>query len=134
MSHQNPRIKLTDSIQSVITKMAEGNPGAAIAMIELVEKGAAIDPDSAWGGWGALMSLDTADIYGSGIYVLFSDICDRDPAKTIAVLRACQLGILPEATLKDACSRQDRSGKQIINPEDLYKKVKEELPNFNPQG
>ena len=77
------RIELTDSTVSALTKMSDGNPGAASAMVEIIQKGGKIDPDSAMGGLGAILSLDTHRIYGTDIYVLFSDICDKDVAKML---------------------------------------------------
>jgi hypothetical protein len=49
----------------------------------------------------------------------------------LAVLRSVQLGMFDRETLKDACHRQDRSGKSLIPVDLLYSKVKERLPNFN---
>ncbi len=125
------RIQLTDNALSAITKMSEGNPGAAIVMMEMVKpQSNEIDPDSFMGGLGKILSLDTLEIYGSDIYVLHNDICERNMIKMFAVLRAHQLGFLNGNLLRDACHRQDRTGKDIIDVEDLYTKVKERLPNF----
>jgi len=125
------RIQLTDNVTSAIAKMSDGNPMAVIAMMEMIQNGERIDPDSFMGGFGCILSLDTHGIYGSDIYVLHSDICDKDSSKTLAVLRSVQLGFLPESTLKNACSRQDYSGKKMIPVEELYTKVKKELSNFD---
>jgi len=126
------RVQLTDNTVTVITKMCEGNPGAMNVMIEMLDsKSNYIDPDAFMGGMGKILSLDSLGIYGSDIYILHNDICERNMIKTFAVLRAHQLGFLNDSLLKDACSRQDRSGKQMINVDVLYKKVKNELPNFN---
>lgn len=125
------RIQLSDSAMDVIVKMSEGNPGAMTALMEILNKGAEIDPDDFMGGLGAVLSLDSDGIYGTDIYVLWSDICDRNTAKMLSVLRACQLGFFNRQTLIDACNRQDRSGKNMIPVEELYLKVKERLPNFH---
>ena len=123
------RIKLTDTTMGVVIKMSEGNPGAMNVLMEMLNS--KIDIDNAFGGLGSILSLDSYGIYGTDIYILFNDICESDLAKTIAVLRSVQLGFLNQCTLKDACSRQDRSGKNLISVEELYIKVKEKLPNFN---
>ncbi len=125
------RIQLTDTTMSVLVKMSDGNPGAATVLMEILSKGDKIDPDSALGGLGAILSLDSHGIYGTDIYVLNNDICDRSLPKTLAVLRAVQLGLFSGTKLKDACHRQDRSGKQLVPVDELYQKVKEELPNFD---
>jgi hypothetical protein len=88
------------------------------------------DPDHFIGPIGSILSLDSHGIYGTDIYVLFSDICGKDVVKTCAVLRAVQLGLFEESKLQDACGRQDYSGREIIDPDDLLKKVQDRLPNF----
>lgn len=85
------------------------------------------------GPFGPLLILDSNGIYGGDIYILFADLCGKDPVKALAVLRAVQLGILDGAVLADACSRQDYSGRQMVNVDELYRKVKERLPNFDNQ-
>jgi hypothetical protein len=125
------RITLEDNIMSMLTKMAEGNPGAVGAMMSIIEDKGKIDPDDFMGSIGAILSLDSIGIYGTDIYVLWSDICDKKTNKMLAVLRSHQLGYLTESILKDACSRQDRSGKAMIDVEGLYKKVCKYLPNFD---
>lgn len=86
------------------------------------------------GPFGTIMNLDSYGIYGTDIYVLYSDICNRQVNKTIAVVRATQLGLLLGSTLKDACGRQDYSGRDLIPVEDLYKQVCEKLPNFDKEN
>ena len=125
------RIQLTDNGISAITKMSEGNPGAMRVLFEMVQlQSNEIDPDAFMGGMEKILSLDTLEIYGSAIYVLHNDICERNMIKMFAVLRAHQLGFLNGGLLRDACNRQDRSGKDIIDVDGLYTKVKERLPNF----
>lgn len=125
------RIELTDTAQDMLFKMSDGNPGAITTMVELLQCNASIDPESAFGNIGAIITLDSLNIYGTDIYVLWSDICNKDTTKMIAVLRASQLGLLPSVTLKDACSRQDYSGKEMIDVEDMYKQVCDQLDSFD---
>lgn len=128
------RIKLTDNTMTVIMKMSEGNPGAMNVLMQLLsEQSKTIDPDNMLGGLGVVLSLDSIGIYGTDIYVLNSDLCDRNLAKMLAVLRACQLGLFSRDVLKDACHRQDYSGRNLVPVDDLYLKVKERLPNFDNQ-
>lgn len=126
----NARIKYTDTTRDIVIKMSDGNPGAMTALMEMLES-SNIDPDGAMGGLVPILSLDTHGIYGTDIYVLHSDICGREMPKTLAVLRACQLGFFSGTVLRDACSRQDYSGRDMVPVEELYKKVKESLPNFD---
>jgi hypothetical protein len=127
---RSERIELNDSTMDVVMKMSDGNPGAMQVIMQMLQPND-IDPDNGLGGLGPILLLDTYGIYGTDIYILHSDICDRDLVKTLAVLRATQLGIFSERTLKDACHRQDRSGKDMVPVEELYLKVKQRLRNFD---
>ena len=127
------RLKLTDSTFAVAVKMSDGNPGAIQVIMQVLSR-TDIDPDSALGGMGAILHLDSMGIYGTDIYVLFNDICNRELSKFIAVLRACQLGFESDSKLADACSRQDGSGAKMIDVDGLYQKVIDRLPDFDKQG
>jgi len=134
MSNHDVRIELNDNLITAVAKMSDGNPGALQVCMELITQGEKIDPDAFGGGFGNILSLDTHGIYGTDIYVLNNDICDRNVARTIALLRAVQLGFFSADTLKSACSRQDYSGRDMVDVEGLYKQVKERLPNFDPEN
>lgn len=125
------RITLCDNAKSAVIKMCEGNPGAITALMEILKCAKQVDPDYFMGGLGKILALDTLEIYGTNIYVLWNDICDRNTSKMIAVLRANQLGFISDQILKDACHRQDRSGREIIPVEELYVKVVERFPRFD---
>ena len=124
------RIKETSTIQEGIAAMSDGNPGALTAMMEIMTSDH-IHPDNVLGGYSAIMRLDTWEIYGTDIYVFWSDICGKDTTKMMAVIRACQMGYFNPVILKDACSRQDYSGKDLVPVEALYEKIKFALPNFD---
>ena len=123
-------INLNSSNMDIMVNMSKGNPGAITAMMECLNDNET-DPDSFLKGAGAIVTLDSLEIYGTDIYVLWSDICEKDSIKMQAVLRGYQLGIVAGSTLKDACSRQDYSGKKLINVEEIYKGVCDMLPNFD---
>lgn len=125
------KITLADNVMSAVIKMCEGNPGAITALMEILKCAKQVDPDDFMGGLGKILALDTLEIYGTNIYVLWNDICDRNTSKMIAVLRANQLGFISDQILKDACHRQDRSGREIIPVEELYVKVVERFPHFD---
>ena len=125
------KIQLTDSTFDVIAKMSNGNPGAVNVLCQMLSPDAEeIDTDAVMGGMMKILALDSLGIYGTDIYVLYNDICRGDLISMFAVLRAHQLGFLNSNTLKDACSRQDYSGREIIDVDSLYKKVVDALPNF----
>ena len=121
-------------VRQMLIKMSDGNPGGLTAMIQLLKETESIDPINALGGVGNILQLDDMGIYGTDIYVLWSDICDRNTARLITVLRATQLGLISRETVINASSRQDYSGKTMIPIEDLYKQVKEELDVFDPNN
>ena len=124
------RITMNDSGQEILIKMCDGNPGALTAMMEIMQKGASIDSDAA-SPVSSILLLDSCGIYGTDIYVLWSDICNRNTVHMMAILRATQLGLFDRSTLKDACSRQDYSGKEMVPITELCEKVLIRLPSFN---
>ncbi len=123
-------VSLNMSLIEAMIAISQGNPGAAVSLGEICSTATKTDPDSAFGPFGPVLAFDTHGIYGSSIYVLHSEICKKNPVHTLAVLRAVQMGILSEHTLKEACSRQDRTGGELIKPGDLLAKVQKQLPNF----
>lgn len=103
-----PRINLNDTTVSALVKMADGNPSAISAMMAILEKHQSIDPQAALGGIGTIMMLDEYGIYGSSIYVLYSDKCDRDVRKMLMLMRAVQLGIFSKTKLQEMAADQRR--------------------------
>ena len=102
------RITLDDNAMSAIMKMADGNPGAITTMMEIIDKHDSIDPQAMMGGIGAIMILDTWEIYGTDIYILFNDKCDRDVRKMLMLMRATQLGNFSHSKLQQMASDQMR--------------------------
>lgn len=123
------RIELTDNVLDIATKMSEGNPGALTAIMECITKGPSIDPDDAFGGLGSILYLDTWEIYGSNIYILWNDICKRNTRNFILLTRACQLGFLSHHELQQK-SREDYGSFSEEVWKDLNKKVCDFLPKF----
>jgi hypothetical protein len=122
----NERIQLTDTAQDAIAKLAGSNPGALSVCCELFKQGAEIDPDAFGGGLAGLLSLDSHNIYGSDIWMLYKDVCDQSLPKMVGVLRAVQLGIESEAKLKHAIQNRGDG----IDVAALFDAVCERLPNF----
>ena len=120
------RITLEDTPMSAIVKLVEGNPGATRVCVELFKAAHEIDPDAAFGGIAPVFQLDTMGIYGSRIWMLYKDVCKEDIVKTVAVLRAVQLGLVSCRVLDHAI---DNYGDGLdINA--AHKQVNERLPNF----
>ena len=125
------RLNLTDSLLDVVTKMSDGNPGALNSIMEIVNKHDEIDPQAGLGWLGAIMMLDTWEIYGTDIYVLFNDKCDRNVRTFLMLMRATQLGLFPHKRLKEMSGDQRREV-NITDEEltDLDKLVCEQLTEF----
>jgi hypothetical protein len=123
------RIKPDDSLREAIYKLSEGNPGAVRVLIDLFKHNDKIDPDNILGGTGVLLNLDMLGIYSSRIWMLYKDVCGEDYVKTVAMIRACQLGLISEGQLNEAIENYGRG----IDVDQLVQQVKEALPNFNDQ-
>ena len=124
----NERITLGMSGAEICKAMAEGNIGGATVCISLLKHNAEIDHDSLLGNLGSILILDTLNIYGSRIWMLYKDVCKENIATTIALLRAYQLGV--EGIAPDSLNFAiDNMGAGIII-DDVVKAVKEELPDF----
>ena len=120
------RIGLTDTGKSAVVKLCDGNPGAITVMCNMLAQGAAIDPDSAFGGLGVLLAMDAEEIYGSRVWMLFKDVCGQDLNKTLALLRAVQLGILMRSKLHHAIDNYGEG----VDVDATCEAVKERLPRF----
>ena len=98
-----------DSMIDVLQKMSEGNPGALTVLIGVLNNCEKIDPDNSMGGLGVILSLDTLNIYGSKIWMLFKDVCNSDIATMMAVLRGYQLGYISYSELTYAIENRGAS-------------------------
>jgi hypothetical protein len=122
----NERIKGTDTMQDIIVNMSDGNPGAVTVMIQMIKTAPTIDPQSAPGPLGPLLVLDTLNIWGARIWMLYKDVCKEDISKAIGILRAWQLGIISDSVLNHAID-SDGDG---LDVDASLKKVCERLPDF----
>lgn len=119
-----------DDIIKCVTKLCEGNPGAASCLCRLLEITFANPIELPINGAQALLQLDKCGIYGTDIYVLWKDICECDFVKVLELLTAVYLNLLNPFILGDACSRQDRSGKNLFDVEQVVRNVKTFFPDF----
>lgn len=120
------RIELTDSPMDIMVKLSEGNPGAVTVLMQMFAEGGKIDPQCAFGGLGGMIGLDTHGIYGSRIWMLFKDVCGENITKTLAILRAVQLGKLSDIEMQHAIDFRGEG----IDVEKLVDVVKDELEEF----
>lgn len=115
------RIKLFDNPANAITKLSEGNPGAINACCLLIKDGGHIYPYI--DGFEYIKNLDNIGIYGTDIYVLWNDICQCDLAKMISLLRIAIRDPYKANLLKDACGRQDYSGRKLLQNDMIFARV-----------
>lgn len=83
-----------------LLKLANGNHGAMQFLLALIQ------PDVPTR---TVAKIEDANIKGPDLHVLYSDLCDRDMGRVIKLVDNCPLDVL-----KDACSRQDYSGRDLI--------------------
>lgn len=87
----------------IIMQYAQGNPGAMTFLMELFEKYLHCSIP-------IMMKLENCpSIKGTNLYVLWSDLCDKDMEKVCRLCETC-----PSDILEDACSRQDYSGIELV--------------------
>lgn len=80
--------------------LSKGNPGALDFLIQLMQPTVPLI---------TVAKIEKSGIVGTDLYVLYSDLCGRDMQKVIKLVDNCPLDIL-----KDACSRQDYSGRGLV--------------------
>ena len=125
------KIELTDNAQSMVVKMSDGNPGAVACLVDTLKRAKEIDPMDAFAPFGPILSLDSMGIYGSSIYVLWSDKCKRNTRLVLMLLRACQLGFLSPQRIKDMAADQSRTVNMSETEfTELDQKVCDRLPEF----
>lgn len=89
-----------------IIKMADGNMGAIDFLMGL------FDENNLRFSIPIVQKLkECPTLKGTNLYVLFSDLCNRDYQKVMTLCKNC-----PNDILEDACSRQDRSGRALVSP------------------
>lgn len=115
----------------MIMALSEGVIGAVSVLTQLAEEAPKHDPIP--GPFGVILvygHLDDLGIRGSRLWQLYKDVCDQKIGKMLLVLRANQLGFLPESKLVDAIGDDTRRGKPLENYDELEKQVLAELPSF----
>jgi len=125
------RLDIEKSMKENMMLMVGGNPGSMVALVDMVNSTIDVDAEG-MRGLSHLMNLDSLGIYDDKIWHLYSDICKRDVNSAVTLLRASQLGLIDRTLLVEACSRPDRTGAEMFNIPNIYKLVKEYLPNYGP--
>jgi hypothetical protein len=86
----------------MLVDKAKGNPGAINFIVQIdYAKEEIANP--------IREKIINCEIEGSDLYVLYSDLGGKSIEKTALICKS-----VPEDILKDACSRQDYSGRKLI--------------------
>ena len=91
------KIKITDSVRDIMVKMSEGNPGALTVLTLLIK-------EDEMNLVTRILALDTMNLYGCKLYMLWNDCCDRDLEKVKDIIDAWQRGKLALKVIHDAVS------------------------------
>jgi hypothetical protein len=94
---QMGKIELTDTVIDILTKMSEGNPGALTCLMEMMKKKDWYFPDMEPLFY--ILHLDELGLYGSQLYILWNDCCNRDLDLFETVMRNHQMRRLSRAAL-----------------------------------
>lgn len=89
-----------------LIEWAEGNPGA-LAFLAEVFLNPKTDLLTTIVVNNKIKSCPT--LRGTNLYILYSDLCQKDMKKVECLCKNC-----PDDILEDACSRQDYSGRKLI--------------------
>lgn len=123
------KIQLTDNMLEIVTKMSAGNVGAVTVLVQLFQNNGEIDPDSALGPLGTILSMDDLGIYGSAIYILYKDKCKGSIRDLIMLFRAYQLGFISQNEI--IAASEDQSRTINIDLDSLNTQVCERLESFS---
>ncbi len=88
----------------LIFSLMDGNPGAANAVGQVMSS-------NLTEGFALLERFESLEIRGTDLYVVWSDLFKRDTTDMIN-----RMALIPDEVLKDASSRQDRSGVELVAP------------------
>lgn len=88
---------MSENIKELMVKLSKGNPGALNVLVQIVQN---TELSIVY-----LVALDTLDITGSRIWMLYKDVCWEDLSKMIVVLQAYALDILTLSQINGAIDR-----------------------------
>ena len=92
------KINITGTVQEALVVMSRGNPGALTCMLQILQK------KDWYGGvepFMMILLLDTMELYGADIYMLWSDCCAKDLNQMELVMRNFQMGLLSLETIRE---------------------------------
>lgn len=118
------RINLDMHINDALFAMSGGNPGAVTVMADAYREGTRIDPQG-MGGWGFILNLDELEVYDHLIWRLYKDLCGESIARSMALVRSVQMGVLSREKFQEALEK-----KTTLDIDEVLGGLKERLPSF----
>lgn len=91
------KIEMSDNFGEIIIKLSEGNPGAMSFLFEIA-KAKNNDPSQFLG---TFLVLDTIKLYGSYLYMLWNDCCERNLEKSLKVIELYQNGKVTDLDINE---------------------------------
>lgn len=97
MANTNTRIIDGMTLQEILITMSEGNPGALTCMIQML--------NSDLRNFSDILLFDKMGIYGSQIYIVWNDCCNRDMRKFKETIQAFREGKFTEEEIQKNLAR-----------------------------
>ena len=94
----NERITADMNMRDVIITMSDGNLGAVTCMINMLQT----DPSTALLD---IIYFDSMEIYGSKIYMLWNDCCDRDMSRLKKTIQYLRSGVVSKEEIHENLNR-----------------------------
>ena len=117
------KLQLTDSTIEILDKMSEGNPGAISILTTLLFKETAQEMvDSVMH---IILPLDTLGVYGSKLYMLWTDACDKNEDKVKKVIELWRTGKLTKEEIHENLNQG--YAKPFDQVEEFFKKKDDDL-------
>lgn len=101
-----------------IMLMCEGNPGALTAMLNLHKAAFGEDPQHGQWPWEMVKICDELEIYGSRLYMLWSDCLDKDCSKMAELAKLYRAGTVTADFIREQIKGSGYRGYKF-NPADL---------------
>jgi len=124
------KMNLDTGLVEGIMAMSKGNIGAANALSEMAQGWLEADPQSGFASFAPLWFLDTLEIYGADIHVLWKDCCECKVERVVMLSRAIQIGLIDCYSVVQASHRYNHGKPQTFDWEVLAAKLVKEFPDL----
>lgn len=103
--------------------------------MRLIDSNRRIDPTNAFGPMATIIVLNSSKLSGNSIHLLYNEICQQNIARTIAVVRAIQLGLICKSAVIAATLDWSAAREHSLDIKTLYRRVKQYLGfDFDPNN